>query len=693
MTTTFTSLQLFCGIGGGALGFQAARVEAQGLRGRFRTLAGIDCDAEACADFERLTGAKAALLDLFSREDYVAFHGKEPPPGWCEVQPAEILAACGGVHPDVVFLSPPCKGFSGLLPKARALSEKYQALNRLTVRGLWYTLEAFGVKDKRGVKKLPKVILLENVPRITTRGKPLLAQLRGMLESYGYLVTFESHCCGEIGGLGQRRKRFLLIARQPEQVPALIYRPPVRGLRTIGDVIGPMPMPDDPASGPMHRLPRLKARTWLRLALIPAGGDWRDLQKIAPEEYRLQWVPRGGGCYGVQRMDEPAATVTANPTVKGSNAASVADHRLGSTPRAGAYQVVRWEEPSPTVVAAGRVSRSNGASVVADPRTGADKASPKNRHHAQLRVCPMDATAGTITGAQHVGGGAQSVADDRTIFNGAQRVQPFDRPGGTVTGSGPHGQSGNVADPRLDRFGGSPGLYGVNDFDQPAPTITGGARVSSSNCPSAIADPRLTPKSPKFNHAFKVSEFDEPSPTVAGSTTPSSGAISIADVRLGCTQRNASYGVQDWGKEAHTVSGALDVHSGPGAVADERFLCPDFPELDTQPDPPPLIISLDGTRHRPLTTLELARLQSFPLTFPDGAPLKLAGGSDTRWRGRIGNAVPPDAARAMAEQILPALLAGTEGKFTMQPTGVWVKPETDCEESERRDVQTQVGLQ
>jgi site-specific DNA-cytosine methylase len=596
------------------------------VEGRFRTLAGIDSNPEACEDFRRITKAPAACLDLFSREDYIAFHGKEPDESWREVEPSEIRAACGGECPDVVFLSPPCKGFSGLLPKKSAKSEKYQALNRLTVRGLWYTLEAF--RDN-----LPGVIMLENVPRITTRGKDLLRQLRGMLEAYGYLHTAESHDCGEIGGLGQRRKRFLLMARQPDKVDALVYQPPKLPLKTIGDVIGPLAMPDAVECGPMHRLPRLKWRTWVRLALIPAGGDWRDLQKIAPDEFRLAHEPRGGGPWGVQKFDEASGTVTGSASVKGSNATSVGDPRIGSSPRCGAYRVVRWSDTAPTVVGAGRVSRSNGAAIVADARVG-----------------------------------------DKKIFNGAMRVQRFDKVGGTVTGGRAHGQAGCVADPRVEAFGGSPGLYGVNAWDGIAPTVTGGAKVSSSNCACAIADTRL-PKAKFSGHAFKVSEWDKESGTVIGATSPGGGAIAIEDPRLGCKQRSGSYGVQGWESTSKTVSGAFDIHCGAGGVADPR--APEafeLPDMDSQPDPPPVIISIDNTWHRPLTTFELAMLQGFPQKLPDGSAFVLVGKSDTRWRERIGNAVPPPAGKAMAEQVLAALMQSSAGAWTLGTTAVWVAP-------------------
>lgn len=65
MKTEFTHLQLFCGIGGGSLGFQWARQEYGGKVDRFRALAGIDADPAVCENYERITGSPAVCMDLF----------------------------------------------------------------------------------------------------------------------------------------------------------------------------------------------------------------------------------------------------------------------------------------------------------------------------------------------------------------------------------------------------------------------------------------------------------------------------------------------------------------------------------------------------------------------------------------------------------------------------------------------------
>jgi site-specific DNA-cytosine methylase len=179
--------------------------------------------------------------------------------------------------------------------------------------------------------------------------------------------------------------------------------------------------------------------------------------------------------------------------------------------------------------------------------------------------------------------------------------------------------------------------------------------------------------------------MDEASPAVTGGAGvgTSNGPQAVADHRIGCQPRGNTkgpLGVQEWEKPGSTVFGSLDVHSGPGAVSDPRI-----PGNNERPDPPPVIVALDGTWHRPLTTLELLALQSFPLRFADGSTVALAGKSDSSWRERIGNAVPPDASRGIHEQILLALVQNHVGEtYTLGTTDVWVRRPTERRLSVRK---------
>lgn len=210
-TTSVTDLEirhfhLFCGLGGGAKGFNRGKAELGAMRAKFRCIGGIDVDAAAVRDFEKLVGVRGSCLDLFDREQYIAFHGHQPPAGWKEAGAEEVRRAAGNERPHIVFTSAPCKGFSGLLSESKSRGDKYQALNRLTLRGIWLMLEAWSDDP-------PELIIFENVPRIATRGRGLLDRIGSLLRHYGYAIAETTHDCGELGNLAQSRKRFLLVAR------------------------------------------------------------------------------------------------------------------------------------------------------------------------------------------------------------------------------------------------------------------------------------------------------------------------------------------------------------------------------------------------------------------------------------------------------------------------------------------------
>ena len=112
----------------------------------------------------------------------------------------------------------------------------------------------------------------------------------------------------------------------------------------------------------MHALPRMKAANWLRLALIPAGGDWRDLDGILDAGQARREVFKR---YGINRWDEPCATVAGSGT---NGVYGVADLRVSTAYDRG-YGVLRWDQASPTVAGGSNVGQ--GAYAVADARVPA----------------------------------------------------------------------------------------------------------------------------------------------------------------------------------------------------------------------------------------------------------------------------------------------------------------------------------
>jgi site-specific DNA-cytosine methylase len=396
---TYRAGFLFCGLGAGARGFLQARANLGDHSARFESVGGIDIDAEACADFERLTGSPAVTADVATMTQ------------------AELRAAWGETAPDCVFLSPPCKGFSGLLSASSAAAPKYQALNRLVLQGLFLLCETWPDAP-------PPTIVLENVPRIVSRGAGLLVQVRELLLGYGYRLHEGQHDCGELGGLAQHRRRFLLVARREKAVPAFIHKPPVQRVRGCGEVLGNLPLPADPDAGILHGLPKLSWLTWVRLAMIPPGGDWRDLPGVLDEgqKRREKWAR-----YDVRAWNQPARTVAGAGTNGGC---AVADPRLvevlslkqtatGAASfkgRPGLYGVNAWAEPVPAVTGSASVTGSNAVAAVADPRTIEAAATLGCRPRAgTFGVLAWEQAAGAITGVAGVDNGRFAVADPRDV--------------------------------------------------------------------------------------------------------------------------------------------------------------------------------------------------------------------------------------------------------------------------------------
>ncbi|WP_409371984.1 hypothetical protein [Pseudomonas aeruginosa] len=85
-----------CGLGGGAAGFNRARPRVGNVEAEWVCLGGVDVDPAGLRDFERLAGVPGTLLDLFTRDQYIRFHGKEPPAGWREATRRMFVAPRAG---------------------------------------------------------------------------------------------------------------------------------------------------------------------------------------------------------------------------------------------------------------------------------------------------------------------------------------------------------------------------------------------------------------------------------------------------------------------------------------------------------------------------------------------------------------------------------------------------------------------
>jgi hypothetical protein len=241
----------------------------------------------------------------------------------------------------------------------------------------------------------------------------------------------------------------------------------------------------------------------------------------------------------------------------------------------------------------------------------------------------MDEATRTVIGASTTGDGAFAVADPRPEWNNDRhrnimRVTPDSEPAGTITGN--------------------------------AHSVTGGQ--------ACVADSRAA--------AFPVQD-----PRAFG------GAVERAHYQGG-----GHYGVIGWEQTGRAVPGSANHDNGFNSVADPRDATLDVPPIILpKPDDRLVcrIISTDNTWHRPFTTLDLAALQSLfdpeeAFGCEDGmwfvrSGFELDATSDVSKREWIGNAVPGNAARGMAETIGETIILARIGEtFQLSSREIWVKP-------------------
>lgn len=460
-----------------------------------------------------------------------------------------------------------CKGFSGLMSPTKAATPKYQAMNQLAVRAVDLLLEAWGDDG-------PSLILLENVPRIATRGADLVKAVRQRLRKRRYVTHEGTHNCGKIGRLAQSRERFLLVARHTGKCPVFLYQPSEHPLRPCGDVLSTLPLPNDPSAGRLHRLPEISLRTWLRLAAIRPGKDWRDLSTLDGEE-RPAWAR-----YRVTRWSDTMGAVAGSGT---NSAWGVADVRVDGSWHHSVLGVVAASDPFGTITGNGRVY--SGAFSFADARLS--ELPGRDWHHNVLRVTPTTEHTGTITGAGHPSAGLVCVADLAIgrAFRGAFGVASEEKPAATITGEAGASNGANaVADRRLraprPRYGMN---WRVLNGGEPATCITG-TRDVQAGAPS-VADDRLADGTAvRFKGRLGMVGWGRPARTILGG--PLNWAV--GDVRLGADNPNrhrSKFYVSPSDAPARMVTGADRVRSGAPAYADLALRAPAYPRrygvLDT----------------------------------------------------------------------------------------------------------------
>lgn len=270
----YMSVELFAGAGGLALGMHLAG---------FRHVLLNEMDAMACQTLRRNHPEWNVLEGDIHNVDFTPLRGR-----------VDFLS--GGF---------PCQAFS--------YAGKKGGLN--DTRGTLFFELARAVKEIQ-----PKVFMGENVKGLMSHddGKTLQV-IRNAIAELGYTLVEPQVLKAIMYQVPQKRERLILVAIRNDIAQHVRFKwpDPYRRVMTLRDAFfsGELFDNDVPESDGQS-YPAKKARV---MAMVPEGGDWRDLPIEEQKDYMGGSFYLGGGKTGMARrlsMDEPSLTLTCAPAQK-----------------------------------------------------------------------------------------------------------------------------------------------------------------------------------------------------------------------------------------------------------------------------------------------------------------------------------------------------------------------------------------
>lgn len=270
----YTSVELFAGAGGLAIGMHMAG---------FRHVLLNELNHTACQ-----------TLNL-NRPDWNVIEG--------DIHNVDFTPLRG--HIDFLSGGFPCQAFS--------YAGKKGGLN--DTRGTLFFELARAVSEIR-----PKVFMGENVKGLLSHdGGKTMDVIRNAISELGYTLVEPRVLKAIMYQVPQKRERLILIAIRNDlaQNVQFYWPDPYHRVMTLRDAFfkGELFSEDVPSSEG-QTYPAKKARV---MAMVPEGGDWRDLPVEEQKAYMGGSYYLGGGKTGMARrlsMDEPSLTLTCAPAQK-----------------------------------------------------------------------------------------------------------------------------------------------------------------------------------------------------------------------------------------------------------------------------------------------------------------------------------------------------------------------------------------
>ena len=193
-----------------------------------------------------------------------------------------------------------------------------------------YAGRKLGLEDTRGTlfygfaralkESKPKVFLAENVKGLKSHdGGRTLQTMVNVFKSMGYEVLEPTVLKGIHYNVPQKRERLFIVGIKKDYASHVSFTFPQQSSKiyTLKDALkkGELFSCDVPVSEG-QKYPEKKKKI---LDLIPPGGYWRDLPVELQKEYMMKSFYLGGGKTGIARRiswDEPSLTLTCSPAQK-----------------------------------------------------------------------------------------------------------------------------------------------------------------------------------------------------------------------------------------------------------------------------------------------------------------------------------------------------------------------------------------
>ena len=229
------------------------------------------------------------------------------------IEGQELLALSPHRTVDLVAGCPPCQGFSTLTSKYRRDDPRNDLVREMT----------------RVIKEiLPKAVMIENVPGLAKKGRPLFDEFLDELESLGYKTSWDVLQVADFG-VPQNRRRLVVLAGHrftiplPEPTHSRNGKDGLKPWRTVGDTIKEMPEPillneaihqGGPQNFNWHVIRAMSCDNLKRLRHSKPG----TARFLLPDELRPdchKGLNKGfSNVYGRMSWDQPSVTITGGCT-------------------------------------------------------------------------------------------------------------------------------------------------------------------------------------------------------------------------------------------------------------------------------------------------------------------------------------------------------------------------------------------